>query len=229
MAEPQLSPRALRKLVASRIALFLPMVGLVLFLPAGTLAYWQGWLYLAILLIPMVFVMRYLLAHAPDLLERRMRVREKEAPQRTIIKVGWVVYVIAFVVPGLDVRFGWSHVPLWLNLLADLLVLVGYGLFVRVLLENRYLSRVIEVDKGQQVISTGPYAIVRHPMYLAATIMYSASPLALGSYWALPLSLGIVGVLVARIFNEEQVLLRDLPGYAEYRRKTRYRLLPGVW
>ncbi len=229
MSEERLSQRALLRLVGSRLALFIPIMGAVLFVPAGTLAYWQAWVYLAILLIPMAAVMMYLLKHDPALLERRMRLREKEAPQKTIMKFSYLVFVIAFMLPGLDRRLGWSHVPLGVVLAADVLVLLGYGLFVLVLRENSYASRVVEVAQGQKVISSGPYALVRHPMYLAAVTMYGFTPLALGSYWALLPTLLIGGVVVMRILNEEKVLLRDLPGYREYTQKTRYRLIPGVW
>lgn len=229
MSNGQLSQRELAKLVLSRVVVFIPLLGVVFFLPAGTLGYWQAWVYLALLLVPMFLVLLYLLKRDPALLERRMRMREKVAEQKLIIKLSYLVFLVAFLVPGFDRRFGWSHVPVGVVVVADVLVLLGYGLFVLVLRENSYASRVIEVAQGQKVISSGPYAFVRHPMYLATGTMYLLTPLALGSYWAMLPTLLIIAVIVVRILNEEQILARDLPGYAEYMQKTRYRLLPGIW
>ena len=213
----------------TRLLLAIPALGALLFLPAGTLAYWEAWLYLAILLIPMFFVFRYLLKNDPQLLERRMQMREREVAQRRIIAASSIYFLVAFTLPGFDRRWGWSDVPPWAVIAADLVVLFGYGIFVLVLRENQYAARTIQVEQGQRVISSGPYAFVRHPMYLGVTLMYLASPLALGSYWALLPALLIVPILVARIVNEEKVLERDLAGYREYKQITRYRLLPGVW
>ena len=221
--------QAIKKGAYLRVSLALPILALVILLPAGKWDYWQGWLYLLILYIPMFFVLYYLLKNDPALLQRRMRMREKESVQRRIIVLSLVYFLVAFTLPGFDVRFGWSNMPSWVSLVADVLVLAGYMTFVWVLTINSYLSRVVEVEAGQKVITTGPYAIVRHPMYAGIILMYTASPVALGSWWALIPALFIVPLLVARIRNEEQVLLRDLPGYAEYVQKVKYRLLPGVW
>jgi protein-S-isoprenylcysteine O-methyltransferase Ste14 len=186
-------------------------------------------MYMVTLFLPMFFVLPYFLLKNPALLERRMRMREKESAQRKIITLSYIYFLLAFILPGLDLRFGWSNVPAWVSILADGFVLIGYLIFVWVLTVNSYLSRTVEVDAGQTVVSTGPYGLVRHPMYFGVTIMYLASPLALGSYWALiPASL-VIPLLAARLRNEEQVLLRDLPGYEAYRQKVKYRLLPGVW
>jgi protein-S-isoprenylcysteine O-methyltransferase Ste14 len=220
---------ALARKVYGRVLLAVPAIWAILFLPAGTLAYWEAWLYLAILLIPMFFVFRYLLKHEPQLLERRMQMREREAVQRRIIALSLVYFLLVFILPGLDRRWGWSDVPVPAVVAADLVVMLGYGVFVLVLRENQYASRTIQVEKDQRVISSGPYAIVRHPMYLGVLLMYLASPLALGSYWALLPALLIVPILVARIVNEEQVLERDLNGYREYKQVTKYRLLPRIW
>jgi protein-S-isoprenylcysteine O-methyltransferase Ste14 len=158
-----------------------------------------------------------------------MQMREREHAQRRIISLSLLWFVLAFVLPGLDRRFGWSDVPMPVVIAADLLVLLGYGLIVLVFRENQYASRTVRVEQGQRVITTGPYAWVRHPMYLGVTVMYLASPVALGSWWALLPALLIVPILVARILNEEQVLERELPGYREYEQRTRRRLVPGVW
>ena len=219
----------LARKVYTRALLAVPVLWAILFIPAGTLAYWEAWVYLAILLIPMFFVFRYLLKNDPQLLERRMQMREREVAQQRIIKLSYLYFLLAFVLPGLDRRWGWSDVPPLVVLAADLLVMLGYGLFVQVLRENQYAARTVQVEQGQRVISSGPYALVRHPMYLGVVLMCLASPLALGSYWALLPALLIVPILVARIINEEKVLERDLNGYAAYTQQTHYRLLPGVW
>jgi protein-S-isoprenylcysteine O-methyltransferase Ste14 len=225
-----LLPRAdLFRMVAVRILIAIPTLAALFFLPAGTLAYWEAWAYLAVLIIPMVFVFAYLLKYDPDLLARRMRLREKEAAQKRIINASLFWFIIAFLIPGLDRRFEWSAVPVALVIAADALVLVGYTIIFFVFRENTYTSRIIEVERGQKVISTGVYAIVRHPMYLGACVMYIASPLALGSYWAILPALLIVPILIARIRDEERVLIQELEGYEAYRQKVRYRLIPGVW
>ncbi len=204
-------------------------LGALFFLPAGTLAYWHGWVYLGLLLIPMGFVLRYLVRNSPQLLERRMQMRERETTQKRLIAFTSIYFLAVFALPGFDFRWGWSDMPVWVVLVGDLLVLLSYGLIIRVFGENRYASRTVEVAAGQQVISTGPYAVVRHPMYVGVLVMYMASPIALGSWWALLPAAVILPILILRIINEEQVLERDLPGYREYKLKTRYRLVPGIW
>ena len=224
-----LSTRELRRMVYARLAAAIVLLPLLFFVPAGTLRYWEAWVYLAILLIPVFFVMRYLLKHDPAFLERRMRTREQQAPQKLVIKLSFLWFFLVFILPGFDQRFGWSEVPVVAVLVADLLVLLGYGVILRVFRENRYASRIVEVADGQPVIQSGPYAIVRHPMYVGTLLMYLATPVALGSWWALLPALLIVPILFARIVNEEKVLAEDLPGYRAYMQKTRYRLVPGIW
>ena len=199
------------------------------FLPAGTIFYWQAWLYLVVLIIPMLLMLRYFIKRAPDLLERRLRMQEKEAEQKLIIKLLFLYFVVSFLLPGFDQRYGWSSVPVVGVIAANIVVLLGYGLYALVLKENRYASRIIEVEENQPVITTGPYALVRHPMYLAVLLMYVFSPLALGSYWAMLPTILLPVLLLARIRNEEKVLLRDLAGYGAYQQETKYRLIPGVW
>ena len=184
---------------------------------------------MAILIFPMILMMRYFLIHSPEFLERRMRLGEKESAQKNIIRYSFVFYLLAFILPGLDKRWGWSKVPFFVVTIADLLVVLSYAWIVRVFRENKFASRTIEVVKEQKVISSGPYAVIRHPMYTGVAIMYSVSPLALGSWWALIPGLMIIPTLIARILNEEEVLSRDLPGYSEYLPKVRYRLIPGIW
>ncbi|HSQ34693.1 MAG TPA: isoprenylcysteine carboxylmethyltransferase family protein [Candidatus Binatia bacterium] len=219
----------LKRTVFLRFGMAGPLLAAMLFIPAGTLGYWQAWVYLAILLVPMNLVLAYLLKNDPQLLARRMRTKEKEKKQQAIILLSYPVFIAAFLLPGFDRRCGWSSVPLWLVLVAEFIVLAGYLLFVRVMKENRFLSRIVEVDRDQKVIDTGPYAVVRHPMYAGILPLYLFSPLALGSYWSLIPAAPLVLVIVARILNEEKVLVRDLPGYAEYRRRVKYRLVPGIW
>ncbi len=224
-----LSKQALTKMVCLRLLVGLPVLLATFFVPAGTFAYWEAWVYLAVLLAPMLLFFAYLIRYEPDLLERRMRFRERETAQRRIQGLGALIFLIAFLLPGFDRRWEWSQVPVWVVIVADVCVALGYGMIVLVMRENRYASRVIEVAEEQQVISTGPYARVRHPMYAGALFMYIASPLALGSYWAvLPAAL-MAPILVARILNEEQVLERQLKGYREYTQRVRYRLVPGLW
>ena len=226
---PSISTSELRRIVYSRFAIALVVLPLFFFVPAGTVRYWEAWVYLAILLIPVFFAMRYLLRHDPAFLERRMRMREREKPQRLVIALSFLWFFLVFILPGLDQRFGWSDVPVAVVLAADLLVLLGYGVILRVFRENRYASRVVEVTEGQPVIQTRPYAIIRHPMYLGAATMYLATPVALGSWWALCPHCSSCRSWSRRIVNEEKVLAENLPGYRAYMQKTRYRLIPGIW
>ena len=229
MTETTLSNSSLTRLVLSRYLMAFFALAAMFFLSAGTLAYWEAWLYLAILFIPMAFVMVYLLKNDPQLLERRMHMREREKAQKRIISFSWLWFLLAFLLPGLDHRFGWSDVPVGVVLLAAGLVLLGYGLVFWVFRANSYASRVIEVAQGQQVIDSGPYAIIRHPMYIGSIVLYVFSPLTLGSWWAMIPALPIIPILVLRILNEEKLLVKDLPGYEAYRQKVKYRLLPGIW
>ena len=224
LSRKQLAVTALLRLVGGFVVL-----PALLVLSAGTLAYWEAWVYLAIILIPMALTVAVLLSRDPELLERRMRAREKDPAQRRIVARAGVLFLAIISIAGFDRRFGWSHVPVVAVLLADFLVLIAYGLFIRVLQENRSASRIIEVESGQRVVATGPYAVVRHPMYAAVTVMGLATPVALGSWWALIPALLLVPVLAARIRNEERVLATELTGYREYMRTTSYRLIPGVW
>ena len=205
------------------------MLPAVLVLSAGTVKYWEAWTYLAILLIPMMLTAVFLLARDPDLFERRMRTGEKDPAQVRIVALAGVCFLAILLTPGIDHRFGWSTVPLAAVIAADLIVVLAYALFIRVLRENRSVSRIIEVEAGQRVVSTGPYAVVRHPMYAAVTLIALATPVALGSWWALIPAACLIAVMTARIRNEERVLADELKGYRDYMRTTVYRLIPGVW
>jgi len=221
--------KKLRKRVLFRYLLAIVVLGLMFFLPAGTIRYWEAWVYCGILFIPMFFVFIYLLKNNPELLERRMRTQERETPQRLFVKLSILIFFLAFIIPGLDYRFNWSSVPLAVVIIADVIVLVGYFLFFLVLRENAYASRIVEVEKGQKVISTGPYAVIRHPMYVAVLLMYFFSPIALGSFWAVIAFIPLPVLIIFRIFNEEKVLAKELPGYKDYMQKVKYRLIPFVW
>jgi protein-S-isoprenylcysteine O-methyltransferase Ste14 len=207
----------------------LVLMGLLFFGLAGTLAYWQAWLYLGTLFVPITLALVYLIVRDPELLARRLRTRETRSEQRRIIGGTAYLILLAFFIPGLDRRFGWSSVPAAVVILADVTVVAAYGLFFLVMRENSYAARTIAVEAGQKVITTGPYRVVRHPMYVAAIVMYLASPLALGSVWAVLPALLLPFVLARRVRDEERLLSDELPGYREYQRTTKYRLVPGVW
>ena len=209
---------------------FLPVfLGLLILLPAGTFNYWQVYIYVAILVIPMIFVLFYFLRNDPEFLERRTRAKENEK-QQIIIHIAFsFVLLSGFIISGFDRRFGWSYIPIRIIILADIVISLGYLIIFFVFKQNSYASRVVEVDKNQKVISTGPYRIVRHPMYSGVMIMFIPTPVALGSYWGLIPMAAIPLVLVFRILNEENVLCKDLSGYKEYCQKTKYRLIPFLW
>lgn len=222
-------PHRLRRLVIERLLASVLVFGVVLFLPAGTLRYWEAWVFMTVLFLPVTIFGAYLLRHNPALLQRRMEMREREPQQKRIIALSIAVLFASFLLPGLDRRFGWSSVPVWLVVTADAAILLGYFLFVLTLRANEYAARTVQVEQRQRVISTGPYAVIRHPLYSATVLIYGFAPMALGSYWALLPAALFPALLVARIRNEEQVLRRDLDGYADYCRTVRYRLIPGVW
>ena len=204
-------------------------VGALLFLPAWTFDYPGAWLFIALLFIPMLLLGAVLFAKAPSLLEKRLNNKEKESAQRGVIALSGLMFPIGFAVSALDFRFGWSGVPLWLVIVASVLFLIGYGAYAEVMRENAYLSRTVEVQEGQRVISTGLYGIVRHPMYLATLLMFLPLPLILGSLWGLIPFAVYPAVIVIRILNEERVLTDGLPGYAEYKKKVKFRLIPFIW
>ena len=205
------------------------LVALLLFLPAGTIRYPGGLLFLCLLFVPMLLLGILMLARARDLLAKRLDVKEKQGTQKGVVAVMGLVFFSGFILAGMDFRFGWSKVPLPVVIVASVLFLVGYALYAEVMRENAYLSRTIKVEEGQTVISTGLYAVVRHPMYTASTVMFLALPLILGSWYALiPFALYPV-IMVVRIRGEEKLLTAELSGYEEYTRKVRYRLIPFIW
>lgn len=213
----------------TKFVLGLVLVGALLFIPAGTLAYPGAWLFLALLFLPMSVMGILLFVKSPALLEKRLDNKEKETAQRGVVALSGLAFLGGFVLSALDFRFGWSSVPLWLVIVASALFLIGYGAYAEVMRENAYLSRTVKVQENQTVISTGLYGIVRHPMYLATLLMFLPLPLILGSFWGLiPFALYPV-VIVVRILNEEKILADGLEGYTEYKTKVKYRLIPFVW
>ncbi len=217
------------KTKAYRIPVIIALViGVILFLPAGSLKYWQGWIYWFETFAMMMFFAVYFLKRNPALLARRSQFKEKE-PQKGIVRVISFLSVLSFLIPGLDYRFHWSDMPIWLVILSNAVVILGFVFIFFVFKKNSYASTIIQVEKKQPVISTGLYAIVRHPMYTATLLTLLFTPLALGSYWALLGFLLFIPSNVIRLVGEEKVLLRDLPGYEDYCLKTRYRLIPLIW
>jgi protein-S-isoprenylcysteine O-methyltransferase Ste14 len=215
--------------VLVRYLLAFVFIGILIFIPAGTLDYLNGWLFIAGLIVPMTFTLIYLLVKDPELLEKRINLKEKEDAQKKYIKLSLLLCIVAYIIPGLDYRYNWSNVPIWLVIVALVVMIFGYVMFIIVMLQNRYASRVIEIQENQKLIDTGLYSIVRHPMYLAATILYLASTIVLGSYYTLIPMILLPFLLAFRIKNEEKVLKQGLPGYKEYMEKVKYRLIPFIW
>lgn len=221
-----------KKLLISASTKFLAgliLMGLVLFLPAGTWNFFNGWLFLALLFIPMLFLGVALFLKAPELLEKRLQSKEKENTQKGVVAASGLMFIGAFVFAGLDFRFGWTKVPMWLVIAASVVLLASYAMYAEVMRENAYLSRTVEVQENQKVIDTGLYGVIRHPMYTATIFLFLAIPLVLGSWISFAIMLLYPVAIVARIGNEEKVLEEGLQGYTEYKKKVKYRLLPFVW
>ena len=207
----------------------LALVGALLFLPAGAFGFWNGWLFAGLLFVPMLFLGIVLFIKAPDLLEKRLNAKEKENAQKGVVALSALIFLGGFIVAGLDFRFGWSRVPLWAVIAASAVLLVSYALYAEVMRENAYLSRTIEVQAGQKVIDKGLYGVVRHPMYAVTLWLFLAIPVVLGSWWALAVLALYIPVIAVRILNEEKLLTAELDGYADYKTRVKYRLVPFVW
>ena len=205
------------------------IVGLLLFLPAGSLHYWQAWLLMGILFVPMLIVGLVMMGRNPALLRKRLDAKEKESEQKTVVALSGLLFIASFAVAGLNWRFQWWVLPSWAVWAAAGLFLLSYLLYAEVLRENTYLSRTIEVQENQKVIETGLYGIVRHPMYMATTILFLTMPLVLASPVSFFIMLGYLPVITKRIRNEEKVLEEGLEGYSEYKKKVKYRILPLIW
>ena len=205
------------------------LVGLLLFLPAGTLYFRRAWLLMGILFIPMFLAGLVMLFKSPELLRRRLKAREAEGEQRTVIVLSGLMFLLSFILAGLNFRGYWMMLPRWVSLAAAGVFLLGYGLFAEVLRENAYLSRTVEVQEGQKLIDTGLYGIVRHPMYSATVLLFLAMPLVLGSPLSFAVMLLYLPIIAKRIRNEEKVLSKGLEGYPDYCQRVKYRLFPGIW
>ena len=215
---------ALTKFLAGLVA-----VAVLIFLSAGTLAYRNGWLFMILMFVPMFIFGLYLFAKKPDLLRKRLNIKEKENTQKGVIGFSALFFIAGFIVAGLDFRFGWTSVPLWAVIVAADIFVLAYLLYAEVIRENAYLSRTIDVSEGQTVVDNGMYAVVRHPMYSVTLFLFLSIPIILGSWWSLFCFLPYPVLIIIRILNEEKVLTRDLNGYAEYKKKVKYRLIPFIW
>ena len=220
------------KLFLSAIIKFLfglILIGAMLFLPAWTLNYPGAWLFIALLFIPMLIMGAVLFVKAPELLKKRLNNKEKEKAQKGVLALSGLMFPIGFILSAVDFRFGWSRVPIWLIVISSALFLVGDAMYAEVMRENAYLSRTVEIQENQKVISTGLYGIVRHPMYLATLLMFLPMPLILGSFWGIIPFLLYPVLIIVRILNEEKILEDGLLGYKEYKTKVKYRLIPFIW
>ena len=205
------------------------LVGLLLFLPAGTFGYTYGWLLVGLLFGPMLIAGFVMLFKSPELLKKRLDAKEKQGTQKGVVAISGLMFIVGFVVAGLDFRFGWSAMPAWVVVAASVVFLVAYALYAEVMRENAYLSRTIKVEKGQTVVDTGMYGIVRHPMYAVTILLFLMIPLVLGSMYAL-IAFGFYpAMIVVRLKDEENLLIRELPGYAAYMQKVKYRIIPYIW
>ena len=205
------------------------IIGALIFLPAGTFAFAGGWLLMGILFVPMFLAGIVMMAKDPSLLASRLEAKEKEKTQSIVVKLSGLMFIVGFVLAGLDFRFGWVKLPFNVNIVASIVFVVAYVIYAEVLRENTYLSRTIKVVDGQKVISTGLYGIVRHPMYFATILLFMAMPLVLGSLVSFVVFLAYPFIISARIKNEEEVLSRELDGYEEYKKKVKYRMIPFIW
>lgn len=205
------------------------LVGLLIFLPAGTLDFSKGWLLMGLLFGPMFVAGLVMLAKSPAFLEKRLDVKEKRSAQQGVVKLSGLMFIAGFVVAGLDFRFGWSQMPKAVTVAAAVLFLLAYLLYAEVMRENAYLSRTIQVEEGQTVVSTGLYGIVRHPMYMATLLLFLVMPLVLGSWWALIPFAFYPAIIISRLKDEEELLTRELAGYEEYKEKVKYRIIPFIW
>ena len=205
------------------------LVGLLIFLPAGTMQYPYGWLLVGLLFGPMLIAGFVMLAKSPDFLKKRLDAKEKQATQKGVLGAAGLMFIAGFVVAGLDFRFGWSVMPQWVTIAASVLFLISYALYAEVMRENAYLSRTIKVEEGQTVVDTGLYGIVRHPMYAVTILLFMVMPLVLGSWYAL-IPFGFYpAIIIVRLKDEEDLLTKELPGYEAYKQKVKYRIIPLVW
>lgn len=207
----------------------LVLLALLIFLPAGTLAFTQGWIFMAVLFLPMLIIGIVLALKSPELLRKRLNSKEQENTQKGVVISSLLMFLGGFITAGLSFRFGWLRLPMWVSITAAVIFLIGYAMYAEVLRENEYLSRTVEVQEEQKVIDTGLYGVIRHPMYTATILMFCSAPLVLGSVISFVIFLAYPVIIVTRIGNEEKVLEKGLKGYADYKKKVKYRLLPFIW
>ena len=205
------------------------LVGALIFVPAGTIKFLNGWIFMGVLFVPMFIFGIYLMFKNPDLLKRRLNAKEKEGEQKTVIALSGLMFMAGFVIAGLNYRFGWVVLPNIVTIIASIVFVISYILYAEVLRENKYLLRTIEVEKGQKVVDTGMYGIVRHPMYIVTILLFLSIPLILGSIISFVIFLMYPFIIIKRIKNEEKVIEKDLDGYIEYEKKVKYRLIPFIW
>lgn len=220
------------KLAAEALTKFtcgLLLVGLLIFLPAGTLSYVNGWYFIALLFIPMLIAGLIMLFKTPDFLKKRLDAKEKQGTQKGVVAFSGLMFIAGFVVAGLDFRFGWSALPIWVVITASVLFLIAYALYAEVMRENAYLSRTVKVEQGQTVVDTGLYGIVRHPMYAVTILLFLTIPLILGSWYALIAFAFYPAIIIVRLLDEEKLLTKELPGYPAYKQKVKYRIIPFIW
>lgn len=213
----------------TKYILGLILVGLLVFWPAGTLSFFNGWLFMGVLFIPIFIMGVVMMLKAPDLLRKRLKAKESNEEQSLVIKLSGLMFLIGFILPGLGYRFNWYALPKNVSIVFTIIFLLGYLLFAEVLRENTYLSRVIEIQENQRVIDTGLYGIIRHPMYSATLIMFLSMPIILGSLLSLLIFLAYPFIIIKRLKNEEEFLEKELEGYGDYKKKVKYRLIPFVW
>ena len=213
----------------AKFLLGVAVVGLLLFLPAGSFLYWQGWLLMGILFVPMFIAGLIMMVKNPELLKKRLNAKEEEKEQKTVVKLSGLLFIAAFVVAGLNWRFNWCVLPDWAVWLSSVIFIACYILYAEVLRENTYLSRTIEVQENQKVIDTGLYGIVRHPMYMATTVLFLSMPLVLASPISFLIMLLYIPLIAKRIRNEEKVLEEGLEGYKEYKQRVKYKVIPFIW
>ncbi|MBP5597015.1 MAG: isoprenylcysteine carboxylmethyltransferase family protein [Pseudobutyrivibrio sp.] len=213
----------------TRVLAGIVIMAALIFIPAGTCAYWQGWLLLGILFVPMIVAGFVMMFKSPELLKKRLNMKEEQKEQKLVVALSGVMFIAAFVVAGLNFRFKWMVLSDWICIAAAIIFLIAYALYGEVLRENEYLSRTIEIQGNQKVVDTGLYGVVRHPMYMVTLVMFLAMPVVLASVISLAITLIYIPIIVLRIKNEEKVLAEGLPGYREYMRKVRSRLIPHIW
>lgn len=212
-----------------KFVLGIVLVMLLVFIPAGTLSYFNGWLFIGLLFIPMFIFGIYLFFKKPELLRRRLNNKEKEGTQKFVVLISALLFIGGFIVCGLDYRYGFSKLPDYIVIIGSVILLIGYALYIEVMRENEYLLRTIEIEKEQKVVDTGLYGLVRHPMYLSVILLFLSFPLVLGSLYGFYIFLIFPLVLIIRIRNEEKILVKELKGYSKYKLKVKYKLIPFIW